>query len=325
MLVGARIIKTGIAVMFVIYISQWSHLESGIGYIVASSVLAIQPSVYRSWRQLRENIEANLIGAVFAIGGISLFGTRPAVIGLIIILVIAINLRLRLERSLDLAVFVVIALAYSSQDHYLTYALHRFLFIMVGISFATLINMFVLPPNHHSRVFESIKAIWDRLSLLLRLGVTQEVTEFRTRRVELNRDLERLNGLYRLYREERPVLQFRLPLSKYRTKVVAREMVQTLYAEMRLLEAIESLPEPDSDFALHVSHVTAYHERLLKMFEGLIGSVSSVQLQALYDENSQWIHSDNCDDLLFAAWLTRDIIQHLEHLGKLVRKSHSRG
>lgn len=321
MLVGARIIKTGIAVIFAIYISQWFQLSSGIGYIVASSVLAIQPSVYRSWRQLIENIEANLIGALFAIGGISLFGHHPAVIGLIIILVIAINLRLRLERSLDLAIFVVIALAYSSQDHYFMYAVHRFLFIMVGISFATLINMFVLPPNHHKRVFDRIKALREEMSLLLRFGATKEVTALRGRRLELEAKLERLTSLYRLYREERPILRVRFPMSLYRTKAVARSMMDTLYAQVRLLEAIEAFRFPHPQFSMHVTQVTAYHERLLKMFEGLLDSHQDSKLQLLYEENERWIHSEEPDELIYAAWIMRDVIQRLEHLERLVRRN----
>jgi len=318
MLVGARIIKTGIAVIFAIYISQWFHLDTGIGYIVASSVLAIQPSVYRSWRQLIENIEANLVGAAIVIGGISLFGNHPAVIGLIIILVISINLRLHLERSLDLSIFVVIALAYSSGNHYAVYALHRFLFIMVGISFATLINMFLLPPNHQKRVFNGIRNLRSRLSLLLRLGATQEVTQLPKASAEVRRDMDKLNDVYRLYLEERPVFRLHLPLSKWRTKVVIRRMIGVLNGELRLLELLQRFKQPEAAFAQHMARVMAYHERLLNVFEGLVTEAPESTVYQLLDENGMLMEGDASEELMHALWLTRDVLRQLQHLDKLI-------
>ncbi|QQE77436.1 aromatic acid exporter family protein [Alicyclobacillus sp. SO9] len=320
MLVGARIIKTGIAVIFAIYISQWFHLTTGIGYIVASSVLAIQPSVYKSWRLLLENTEANVIGGIIAIGGIHLFGSHPAVIGLIIILVIAINLRLKLERSLDLSIFVVIALAYSSQDHYLTYALHRFVFIMIGISFATLINLFVLPPRQGKRVFSRIYSLSTQLSLLLRLGSTQEIAALRLSRVQVERELERIEELFRLYLEERPLWHLRTPMSLRRRQVVARQMIQTLSAEVRILKVFETLRQPYPEFSNHVTHVLSYEEKIRKKSEGMIQLTSDTPATALYKENDEWIVQDVNHRLKFAVWLVRDLILQLQLLETLVKK-----
>lgn len=308
--VGARVIKTGLAVIFAIYLSHWFNLASGVGFIVASSVLAIQPSIYRSWRQLLDNTIANIIGATVAIAGVSLLGFHPIVIGLLIVLTIALNLQFKLESSLDLSVFVVIALVfYSEQGNYLTYAVHRFVFIMVGIVFATLINIFLFPPKVEARLFEEIRTVRDELSLLLRLGATKEIHQSKHAEVEMEKKLRKLDSMFELMQEERSF--GRRKYSELRRQATYRKLLQIFWLEFKLLSLVNQLPDRDEDLASHIAKITSLHEKAINQFRNLVQSNLVEQCEELLQENVDLRRIED-DRRAYVGWVARDLLLHLD-------------
>lgn len=307
--VGARVIKTGIAVIFAIYLSRWFDLSSGVGFIVASSVLAIQPSIYRSWRQLLDNTVANVMGAIVAIGGVSLLGNHPIVIGLLVVLTIAINIQLKLEKSLDLSVFVVIALVfYSPHGHYLVYAIHRFIFIMVGIAFATLINIFLFPPKVEERLFKEIRSIREELSLLLRLGATKEIEQSKRAEVDIEKKLRKLDAMFELLKEER---RFgRRKYSELRRQATYRKLLQVFWLEFKLLELVNEYHATSDELAAHVASITSLHEKSINQLRHIVKSDLAEQCDALLLENAA-IRNANDEQLAYAGWIARDLLLHL--------------
>ncbi|MGL4818572.1 MAG: aromatic acid exporter family protein, partial [Bacilli bacterium] len=63
---GARVLKTGIAIMVALYAAEWLGLPSPVFAGIAAT-FAMQPSIYRSYITVLEQIQANIIGAVFAV------------------------------------------------------------------------------------------------------------------------------------------------------------------------------------------------------------------------------------------------------------------
>lgn len=310
MWVGARVIKTGIAVVFAIYLSQWFNLASGVGFIVASSVLAIQPSVYRSWRQLLDNTVANVVGATIAIAGVSLLGDHPIVIGLLIVLTIALNLQLKLEASLDLSVFVVIALVfYSPPGNYLIYGVHRFVFIMVGILFATLINIFLFPPKVESRLFRQMQSVRDELSLLLRLGATKEIYQSKHAELDMGKKLHKLDEMFGLLQEERTF--GRRKYSELRQQVTYRKLLQIFSLEFKLLQLINQLSTPNDDLASHVAKITSLHEKAINQLRNVVRSNLTEQCEDLILENRSLCRVQD-ERLAYAGWVARDLLLQIE-------------
>jgi uncharacterized membrane protein YgaE (UPF0421/DUF939 family) len=65
---GARVIKTGIAVILALAIASLLPKEAGLKSIAAvSAVVAMQPSVYRSIKTIADRANGNIIGAVLAV------------------------------------------------------------------------------------------------------------------------------------------------------------------------------------------------------------------------------------------------------------------
>lgn len=65
MKLGARIFKTGIAITLALYLASWIGLPSPI-FAGIAAIFAIQPSIYRSFLIIIDQVQANIIGAVIA-------------------------------------------------------------------------------------------------------------------------------------------------------------------------------------------------------------------------------------------------------------------
>ena len=98
-----------------------------------AAIFAIQPSIYRSYLTIVEQIQGNVIGAVIAISFVLIFGHQLVVIGLAAVIIILIMIKLGLEKSISLALVMMIAIMEIQGDEFLSYALLRFLTIIIGV------------------------------------------------------------------------------------------------------------------------------------------------------------------------------------------------
>ena len=105
-----------------------------------AAIFAIQPSIYRSYLTIIEQIQGNVIGAVIGISFVLLFGHQLVVIGLAAVIIILIMLKLGLEKSISLALVMMIAIMEIKGDEFLSYALLRFLTLIIGVLAAFSVN-----------------------------------------------------------------------------------------------------------------------------------------------------------------------------------------
>ena len=66
MKLGARIFKTGVAIVFALFIAELLQLPNPV-FAGIAAIFAIQPSIYRSYLTVVEQIQSNLIGAMIAV------------------------------------------------------------------------------------------------------------------------------------------------------------------------------------------------------------------------------------------------------------------
>ena len=78
---GARILKTGIAIVLALLVSELLGIPSPV-FAGIAAVFAVQPTIYRSYLTIIEQIQANLIGAGIAVLFVLLFGSNPLIVGL---------------------------------------------------------------------------------------------------------------------------------------------------------------------------------------------------------------------------------------------------
>ena len=179
-------------------------------FAAVAAVFAVQPSVYRSYQTILEQLQANIIGAVVAIIFTLAFGNAPFVIGLGAVLLIAISIKLKKEKTIPLAVVtLIIIMEASTTGNFFLFALSRLAIIMIGVLCSFIVNLLFLPPKHDVQLFEKILKNTEQITQWLRLIIRHDAEH-----LVLKEDLQKLqdelietNNLYKLYKEERNYLK----------------------------------------------------------------------------------------------------------------------
>ncbi|WP_431027964.1 aromatic acid exporter family protein [Lysinibacillus sp. LZ02] len=289
MKLGARVFKTGVAIIFALFLSELLHLPSPV-FAGIAAIFAIQPSIYRSYLSILEQIQGNLIGAAVAVIFGLLFGHHIVAIGMAAIIVIGLMMKFNLEKSVTLALVTVVAIMEIQGDDFLMFGLIRFATVMVGVFAAFIVNLVFIPPRYEVKLFKTINALQDDIIRWTRLAVRQ-ASEHTSTKMALKKLTARMSDIYTLYdfyKEERRYFRNQ-KFVKARKLVVYRQMIITSKKSLELLQRLHkhenelsNLPE---QFRLMIQErldfLLTYHEQLLLKYTG-----------KLKPEHSQWMQHE---------------------------------
>ncbi|TDF99544.1 FUSC family protein [Paenibacillus piri] len=277
---GARVLKTGIAVTLSLYISML--LDFSLPVIAAvAAIFAMQPSIYLSWRNLLDQLQTNTLGAAMAMLAGMFLSKDPFAIGIVCILVIMICLKLKMEETIGLTLVTVIVVMEASGQW--DFALNRFLLSLIGIGSAFLINILFFPPKPKEQFVKLIHTVFQKLSLLLRTVVSDEIKEnvFRDEKRRLEAAVKLLGEKYSLFEEDLKKLN-KAKYSRIRHIVVYKQMLTTLHKGAEVLDAVEQhyfqadrTPEMDAYFDRHLERLIKYHEHVMLKFDDKLKPDSS--------------------------------------------------
>nr|WP_245339253.1 aromatic acid exporter family protein [Paenibacillus shirakamiensis] len=265
-------LKTGIAVTLALYITEWFHLTSPVIAAVAA-IFAMQPSIYRSWRYLIEQLQTNTLGAIIALLAGMVFSKEPIAVGLVCVVVIMICLKLNMGDTIGLTLVTVVAVMEASGQW--QFALTRFSLSLVGILSAFLINLLLFPPKPRVQFVGQVRHIFDKLSLLMRTVISDEIREnvFRNEKRGLEDAINSLSDKFKLMEEDLKKLK-KPKFSESRQLVVYKQMLKTLRKGYEVLDAVEQhyfqadRPEQlNQDFDAHLERLIRFHEHILLKFD----------------------------------------------------------
>ncbi|WP_078381747.1 aromatic acid exporter family protein [Sutcliffiella halmapala] len=290
MKLGARIVKTGIAITLALFVAQWLDLPSPF-FAGIAAIFAIQPSIYRSYQSIIEHIQANLIGAILAIIFSLIFGHDPFIIGLTAIFVIGINLKLKIENTIPLALVTVIAIMESPGENFLEFSLIRFSTVMIGILCAFLVNLFFIPPKYETRLYYKVKVTTEDILKWIRINMrhASEHNLLKTDIENLRQRLLKLEQLFMLYKEERTYFPTRKSSStKARKLVIFRQLIltsnralHTLKTLHRLENELHQMPSEYQHYLkAELDHLVNLHEQVLLKFVGKIKQHNTSEMYA---------------------------------------------
>lgn len=291
---GARVLKTGIAVTLALYASLLLKQSTPVIAAVAA-IFAMQPSIYRSWRYFLEQIQSNTLGAALALLAGMVFSNEPIAVGIVCVLVIVLCLKLNMEETIGLTLVTVIAVMEASGQW--DYALGRFLQIIIGIASAFLINILFIPPNPKVQFMNQIDSVFNRMSLLLRTVISDEMKEtaFREEKQALEDGIKSISEKYKLFEEETKKLK-RAKYRRSREIVVYKQLLHTLHKGLEVLESIEghyfqSTPSAELDHAFdkHLELLIKGHEHVLLKFEDKM-KPNADEIEHLDLANEQFLH-----------------------------------
>lgn len=342
MKLGARVLKTGIAIVLALFLGQLLNLPSPV-FAAIAAVFAVQPTIYRSFNHIIEQIQGNLIGAITAVLFVVFLGNDYIFVGLAAIIVIALNLTLKLENTISLSLVTMIVIMESTEEAFITFALLRFSTIMLGVLSAILVNLFFLPPKHEKRLFNLINELIQETTKWLRLTIrhASEHNLLKNDIRKMQRTIRELDTLYGLYKEERNYLSFfkKSTLTKSRKLVVYRQMISTARRSLETLRRIhryenEFLQMPE-EFQLliqqHIDILVHHHEHVMLKYLGKVKSHVVFEEGAVRLDRKElvtvffnYIKEANIQDEAILTHNTQiissivDYEEQLEHLDRLI-------
>lgn len=278
MKLGARILKTGIAIVLSLLVAQLLGLPSPV-FAGIAAIFAVQPTIYRSYLSILEQIQGNTIGALMAVIFVLLFGNHVLIIGLAAIIVIIISLKLKLENAVGLSLVTLVAIMETPGDTFIEFAIIRFLTIMLGVFSAFMVNLVFIPPKYENKLYHRISDSTEDITKWIRLNIrgASEHTLLKNDIEKLKDSLIKIEQLYLMYREERNYFK-KNHLVKTRKLVIYRQMISTLKRALDTLKRLHrfeneivSLPDNlQNVIQQQLDCLIHHHEHVMLKFIGKV-------------------------------------------------------
>lgn len=271
MKIGARTFKTGLAVVMALLLARLLNLPSPV-FAGTSAALAVQPSIYRSYLTLLEQIQGNIIGAILAIAFALTLGNDVLVIGLAAIILIVIHIQLKIDTSIPLSLSTLIVLMETPSTDFFPFSLLRFLTIMLGVLAAFIVNVSFYPPKYEKRSYTMISDITNDILKWIRVSSQKAADQQKLKEtIEAIKDrLIKLDQFYLFFKEERS-LSKKKQYNKLRKLVLYRQMIHTANSALKILKMhnrydyfLQKLPkETVRQLQEKINHLIGNHEHLL--------------------------------------------------------------
>lgn len=346
MKLGARIFKTGIAIVVALFVAELLQLPNAV-FAGIAAIFAIQPTLYRSYLTIVEQIQGNLIGAITAITFVLIFGHQIVTVGLAAVIIILIMLKLGLEKSISLALVTMIAIMEIKGDAFLSFAFLRLVTLVIGVLSAFIVNLLFMPPKYETKLFQAIHQGQDEIIRWIRLAGRQASEHIATKKSldKLKERLTQVDLLYSLFKEERSYFK-RNTIAKSRKLVIYRQMIATSKSSYEVLARLHkfeneliNLPE---HFRMMIQErldaLLTYHEQVHLKFVGklksdkMIDNLSGefIQRQEVMDIFAKEIAISK-EEEEFSAYHLLHVLssilnyeEQLEHLDRLIISSQRR-
>ena len=343
MKLGARIFKTGIAIVLSLYLAQLLHSPSPVLAGIAA-IFAIQPTIYRSYLTIVEQIQGNLIGAFLAVIFVLLIGNHIIIIGLAAIIVITINRKLKIENTIGLSLVTLLSIMETPGTDFIPFAGIRFSTIMIGVFSAFVVNLVFLPPKYEKKLYFKISGTTEEIIRWIRLS-TRHDFDYNLLKADIEKlkdNLTKMDQFYLMYKEERSYFK-KITLEKSRKLVIFRQMTSTA---KKALDTLKKLHRYENEM-LHLSEsfqlaiqeqldsVIYHHEQLMLRFIGKVppplegethNFINKKELFDLFLIHQKLYSNQDDPHLYHTMQIISSIIdygEHVEHLDTLITSFHS--
>ncbi|MCE4957499.1 FUSC family protein [Macrococcoides caseolyticum] len=200
-IIGARTIKTGLATFLTALFCQALGLPPI--FAVITSIVSIEPTARASLKKAFVRFPASILGAFIAVMSTYFLGESPLSFSIAATLTLYICYQLKLYDGMLVASLTAVAMVPNIHQDFAYNFFSRLATTTIGLSTATIVNFFVLPPKYHTQ----IASLMDILETKLMKMLIQ-------RSSEINADLTDLSGA--------------LPMMEQTNKLIAK--IDTLLA-----------------------------------------------------------------------------------------------
>ncbi|KAB7643944.1 MULTISPECIES: FUSC family protein [Staphylococcus] len=274
MRLGARILKTGIAIILAMSIASLLPDNIGLKSLAGvSAVVAMQPSVYKSIKTVSDQAIGNIIGALLAVTMVTIFSDNFIIMGVTVILLIAILFRFNLAHVATLASVTALIIMGQHTGSFYVAAFFRFVLVMIGVLSSSIVNLLFLPPKFETKIYYNSANISSDIFVWFKL-VLNDTSEFHNIKQDgdqLNTRINKLEQIYNFYHEERPLFKKHIH-AQYRKKILFKEVVRTTRLAYEVLNRMSryqnDLHQLNNQLLLQIKleldSLIAFHEQILK-------------------------------------------------------------
>lgn len=280
MKIGARVLKTGIAISLSLFLSIILLPSNSPALAGLAAVSATMPSMRSSVNTLTSRLMANTIGGVVAVAVYYTIGSNEVSIGIASIILISVLNMLKLTGVIKLSIMTLIIVMLESSDQIVMTAVYRVLETFIGVLVSFGINYLIYPPQYDDRFYESLTDITSELLIFIRASLRKNMdfSILQKDMIKLYAQFKEVKTLFELMRNE-------LIFSKKRRQIVARKlviyrhMVETLYSTYKLLDTLHKNDHVYNNFDRELQVMVrsrceillSAHEQVLLKFNGRVG------------------------------------------------------
>ncbi|WP_213818944.1 FUSC family protein [Garciella nitratireducens] len=242
MRIGARMIKTALAVVLCMIID--SFLKQGSGFLSATAaIIAMQSTFQDSFSKGKTRILGTFFGALlgylFALidpGNILLIG-----IGIILLIYCFNYLNWDTGIVISCVVFLLIMEEQNNTDIF-SYSINRLIDTTIGIVIALLVNYLVMPPKLLKNLYEECKNLFKDLSKDIDIILSNQAT------IDLEKYHEKIMELKK--KADIPDLEITLQRENQKEIIKINEIIDDLFTIYEHLSFIQELKKSDCIFIL---------------------------------------------------------------------------
>lgn len=341
--IGPRMLKTGIAITLTLVITDFFEMELQMVAAIAA-VLAMQPSIMRSFEYFKEVVIGNTVAVIFSLLGIFLLGAHPLSVGVVAIVSIAVNVRLGLNKTASLTVLTIVTIMIASNgiiDFF--YIVNRLSLVVIGVSSAFIVNAVIFPPNHQKLLFNELTKAFDRTLFLLRVipNKTMSLPTIKVEDEELEKRIAKIKKYYDILLEERSRFFIRNKINFLRTIVIFKHIIAVLERQYELINQLEKNIEVIDSLSGGKSHVikkliteiTNYSENVFLLYQNKIIIDRDLQretkaaMRLTINNLIEELQGSDYDKWIYVFPVANSLIElfaELDKLEKFVRKKENK-
>lgn len=274
MKLGARILKTGIAIILALYIASFLPDNVGLKSVAGiSAVVAMQPNIYRSVKTISEQAMGNFIGALLAVAMVTVFGNNIVIMGVTVILLIAILFKINLAHVATLASVTALIIMGQHTGSFYVAASFRFILVMIGVLSASIVNLIFLPPKFETKIYHNSVNLSTDIFVWFKLVLNDasDYHQIKQDNDQLSNRLTKLEQIFDYYNEERPFLKHHI-YQQNRKKILFKEVVGTT---RKAYEVLNRMTRYQNDLhnlnynlifqiKLEIDELIEYHQQILR-------------------------------------------------------------
>lgn len=169
--IGMRYVKTGIAVVLAILLSEIIQSEYPF-FAAIAAVISMESTLANSWIVGRNRVMGTVVGAGVGLGFATLLPNNVFLTGIGVVIIIYICNTMGWKNTISIAtiVFIAIMINYSDRNPAL-YTAYRLFDTLIGISVALAVNALVMPYDYSNQVHEGIRRLNQMVFPLIELSL----------------------------------------------------------------------------------------------------------------------------------------------------------